>query len=165
MADWNIPKHLASFDFKEDKNGTTHIQVFPHDTTGDVSEAAPSTKPFFRATFKPVPLVPSFPASLGLLKYAGFDLTIVHPPVPEGNGSQGELAGTDRWCAVDPGQSSRRTSIGWFDMRQADGGGDATGGFENFWPGLKRWHLGVRMDDADIDFPDGRYWEAPKSAL
>ena len=168
--DWNIPKHLASFEFNEDQDGTTHIKVFPHDTNGDASEAAASKTPFFRASFKPVPYVPSFPASVGLLRYAGIDPSLVHPPLPEGGGSQGELPGTDRWCAVVPGEYSRRTSVGWFDLRQADGGGGGSGGggageFENFWPGLRRWNLGVRMDDADIDFPEGRYWDAPKSVL
>lgn len=166
-TDWNIPKHLARFEFKEDQDGTTHIQVFPHDTTGDASEAAPSSSPFFRASFKTVPYVPSFPSSMGPLKYIGLEPILVHPPLPEGQGSQGELPGTDRWCAVTPGMSSSRTSIGWFDMRQADGEGNVVkgGGFENFWPGMKRWHLGVRMDDAEIDFPEGRYWESPKSVL
>lgn len=165
VTDWNIPKHLASFDFKEDQDGTTHVQVFPHDTTGDPSEAAPSRKPFFRARFKPIPYVPSFPVSTRLAKYVGYDLSFAQPPVPEGNTSQGELSGTDKWCALTADESSRKASLGWFDLRQADEQGNTTSEFENFWPGLKRWKLGLKMEDTDFDISEGRYWEPPKSTL
>lgn len=44
-------------------------------------------------------------------------------------------------------------------MSQKDAGGKSTSLFENFWPGLGRWQLGVRMDDAAVLIPEGRYWE------
>lgn len=164
---WNIPKHLARFDFKDDPDGTTQIKVFPHDTSGDPSEATPSTIPFFQATFKPMRYVPSFPTTTGLLKYVGVDITLVQPPLPEGKGSQNELPGTEQWCSIVPGEHSKKTSLGWFDLRQrADGQGEETlGEHENFWPKLGRWHVGVKMADADIEFPEATYWDAPKSVL
>lgn len=166
-TDWNIPKHLASFDFKEDPDGTTHIKVFPHDTTGDLSEAAPSTKSFFQASFKPLRYVPSFPTTTTLLKYVGVDVTLVQPPLPEGHGSQGELPGTEQWCSIIPLEHSNKTSLGWFDIRQqaVEPGNGAADRHENFLPKLGRWHLGVRMDNADIEFPEGKYWDSPRSFL
>ncbi|KAJ0159335.1 hypothetical protein CTA2_9908 [Colletotrichum tanaceti] len=162
---WNIPKHLAAFDWKENSDGSTSVKVFPHDTSGDARESSASAAPLFRATFKPVPYVPSFPLSLGVFRYVGVDATLVQPPLPEGNGSRGELPGTDRWCSIAPGQSSKRASLGWFDIRQADEGGDVVGEHENFWPGLGRWQIGLKMEDSDVTFAEPKHWDAPRSAL
>jgi len=159
---WNIPKHLASFEFKETPDGSTSIKVFHHNVPSDPTEASPSKSPLFQASFKPIPLVPSFPTSTNLLKYLGFDATLVQPPLPEGkDASQGELPGTDKWCAIVPGQYTRRATVGWMDLQQGQGETE----FENFWPGMKRWHVGVRMEDAEITFGEGTYWDPPKSQL
>ncbi|KAF3351313.1 hypothetical protein VD0002_g6464 [Verticillium dahliae] len=163
---WNIPKHLAAFDWQDHQDGSTTIKVYPHDTEPvSAAEASPSKTPFFQTTFRPTPFVPSFPISMSLFKHLGVDATLVQPPLPQGQGSHGELPGTDRWCAVAPDQSSRRSSIGWFDLRQTDDQGNVVGEHENFWPGFWRWHLGVKMEDAEIGFGEGKYWDAPKSLL
>ncbi|KAK1518044.1 uncharacterized protein CCOS01_12301 [Colletotrichum costaricense] len=162
---WNIPKHLATFDWKTNSDGSTSVRVFPHDTSGDIEETAASTTPLFQATFKPIPYVPSFPLSLDILKYVGVDATLVQPPLPQGSGSQGELPGTDRWCSIAPGQSSKKTSLGWFDIRQADEKGHIIGEHENFWPMLGRWQIGMKMEDSVVSFPEPKYWDAPKSVL
>ncbi|EGY21333.1 uncharacterized protein VDAG_02857 [Verticillium dahliae VdLs.17] len=165
-TDWNIPKHLAAFDWQDHQDGSTTIKVYPHDTEPvSAAEASPSKTPFFQTTFRPTPFVPSFPISMSLFKHLGVDATLVQPPLPQGQGSHGELPGTDRWCAVAPDQSSRRSSIGWFDLRQTDDQGNVVGEHENFWPGFWRWHLGVKMEDAEIGFGEGKYWDAPKSLL
>jgi hypothetical protein len=170
QPDWNIPKHLASFDWHHAADGTTTVKVFPHDISGSSAEAAASPTPFFQGSFKPIPYVPSFPISTNLLKYVGLDATLAQPPLPEGpQASQGELPGTDRWCAIVPGQSTRRATVGWFDVQQENGGQDGSRdektGHANFWPGLGRWHIGVRMENSDIDFPEATFWDAPKSVL
>jgi len=162
---WNIPKHLAAFDWKTNADGSTSVKVFPHDTSGDVKEASASATPLFQATFKPIPYVPSFPLSLGIFKYMGVDPTLVQPPLPEGDGSQGELPGTDRWCSISPGQSCRRASLGWFDIRQADEKGNLVGEHENFWPGLGRWQIGLKMENSDVTFAEPKHWNAPRSVL
>jgi hypothetical protein len=166
-TDWNIPKHLASFEFKDNPDGSTLIKVFPHDVMGDESESAASTTPFFQATFTPVRYVPSFPMTTNLLKYVGVDVTLVQPPLPEGKGSQGELPGTDQWCSIVPGEHSRKTSLGWFDIRQQhdEVQSGTSNRHENFWPKLGRWQMGVKMADADIEFPEGKHWDSPKSVL
>ena len=162
---WNIPKHLARFTFKELPGKAVSITVTPLDEN--------TTTPFFAATFKPIPYVPSFPASTGIAKYIGLDLDLVQPPLPEGKGAEGELPGTDRWCKITPYQSSRKVSLGWWDMKQgaseedallnSEGNSSGTKPVENenWWPGSGRWKIGMIMEDAEVRFPEGKYWKGP----
>lgn len=55
-------------------------------------------------------------------------------------------------------QDSPRTHLAWFDISQKDEQGKSASLFENFWPGLGRWHLGLRMDDTVIGIPEGEHW-------
>ncbi|KAK7420992.1 hypothetical protein QQZ08_010166 [Neonectria magnoliae] len=166
---WNVPKHLARFDWSNNPDGSTTIKVFPHDTNpndGD-TEATASPVPFFQASFKPWRFAPSFPFATNWVNYLGITSTLVLPPLPRGNGSQGELPGTDRWCSVVPKQYSRRTMLGWFDVTQhRDDKGQLTGEHENFWPTLNRWQLGMKMENADLafDHPE-ETWDPPRSHL
>ncbi|KXJ96056.1 hypothetical protein Micbo1qcDRAFT_158236 [Microdochium bolleyi] len=187
-TNWNIPKHLARFTFTTNPaDNSTTVEVFPHDTTASSAtpapssvstESQPSTVPFFRATFYPQRFVPSFPFSLSWFTNFGLDIGIVQPPLPENkDAAQGEIPGTDRWCKINPNQSTRRATIGWIDMQQKpDGVSGSSGsaqtttsgqveGCENFWPGMGRWQLAVKMEDAEIDFGHGTYWDAPKTML
>ncbi|KAF8851780.1 hypothetical protein BDZ45DRAFT_133134 [Acephala macrosclerotiorum] len=171
---WNIPKHLANFEFVDLPNGSTQIAVHPllPDATGQ--ERIKGTTPFFTTTFQPVSYFPSFACSTDWSKYLRWDLGLVQPPLPAGEGA--ELEGTDKWCKIAAVESSRKTSLGWFDLRQrrkaderepllgGNGRGDQGSGSEgygNFWPGLGRWRMGIRMEDAVIDFPEGEHWDAP----
>lgn len=90
------------------------------------------------------------------LDYLWVKTAVVQPPVPQGEPK--EVVGTERWGKCPMSEYSRKTHIGWFDLKQRDDAGNLTGSFENFWPGMKRWQLGVRMDDADLDIPEGEYW-------
>ncbi|KAH6675371.1 hypothetical protein F5X68DRAFT_40564 [Plectosphaerella plurivora] len=164
-VNWNIPKHMADFKWTDNKDGSRTVKVYPHDTSGGPIEGTASPTPLFQATMKAIPYVPSFPLSLRIFGWLGFDFTLVHPPLPEGKGKHGELPGTDRWAAVKPGQYSPKTSLAWFDMSQTDENGKRPGLYENFWPGLRRWHVGVRMDDSEVDFPEPTVWDPPKSVL
>lgn len=177
-ADWNVPKHLARFSFTPHPSGGTEILVFPYDTTRDTTESRPSSQPFFRGIYKPISYIPSFFSSTTMAKYVGIDLHIVQPPLPEGKGSLGELPGTDKWCKLCPLEYSRRTSLGWWDLRQDTGTGEEVGeqtsllvngnsergceqvgtGFENWWPGFGRWRIGLKMEDATIYFDEGKHW-------
>lgn len=87
----------------------------------------------------------------------------MQPPLPSGNGVQDELPGTDKWCKILPGQSSRKASLAWVDMSQKDETGALQAQHENFWPKLGRWQLGVKMEDCEIDFGEGTYWDAPQT--
>ncbi|ETS87245.1 hypothetical protein PFICI_01073 [Pestalotiopsis fici W106-1] len=157
---WNIPKHLARFDFQDLPDGSTKIRVYPHDTCDGASEVQASNVPFFQAIVQPLRWAPPFPFSASWLGYAGLDISLVQPPLPEGNGSQGELPGTDKWCKILPGQASNNTSLAWIDLSQRDEQGALNGQNENFWPNLGRWQLGVKMENCDIDFGEGVYWSA-----
>lgn len=90
----------------------------------------------------------------------------MQPPLPTGD--EEELVGTERWCAVDAVIASKKTSLGWFDLKR---GGAATeedallderesgsGVEEEWWPELGRWRLGVRMEDAEITFGEKESW-------
>jgi hypothetical protein len=129
--------------------------------------------PYFSATFKPIPYIPSIPASTNIAKYVGLDLSLVQPPLPKGNSPNGELPGTSRWCKIMPFQYSSKTSVGWWDMTQngsteedplLSGGQERPENipvkpkYENWWPGSGRWRIGMVMENAEIRFPEGEYW-------
>ncbi|KAI0187794.1 hypothetical protein F4808DRAFT_468389 [Astrocystis sublimbata] len=164
---WNIPKHLARFEWDELDGGAKGVRVYPHDTTGDPSESRANNVPLFQARFTPMRWTPSFPLSLSWLRYVGIDASLVQPPLPAGEGSQGELPGTDRWCRIMPAQSTKLASLAWADLSQKNEQGELTSSVadENFWPGLGRWQLALQMEDAVIDFAEGAYWDAPKTKL
>lgn len=176
---WNIPKHLARFEFRDLPGKGVEIKVFPNDIEGSETDAAPSSRPFFEARYTPISYLPSFPVSTLWLKYVGMDLRVVQPPLPEGNGSQGELPGTDTWCLALPVQYSKKASLGWFDLKQdagtkeevterdalsqEDGSGRVkvkeNAISEHWWPGFGRWKLGVKMEDATIELGEGEHWK------
>ncbi|PWI71341.1 hypothetical protein PCL_11435 [Purpureocillium lilacinum] len=163
-VNWNCPKHLARFDWDYGPNDSVSVKVYPHDTTDDITESKPSPLPFFQATFKPVSYVPSFPFATRWANYFGFETTLAMPPVPQGEGSQGELPSTDVWCKVIPLQYSRTTRAGWFDMSMRDEKGELIGEYENFWPGMGRWQLGVKMENAELSFDHAtETWKPMKS--
>jgi hypothetical protein len=168
-TDWNIPKHLAHFDWSTDASGHETVKVYPFDTTGDKSESWPASKPWFQATIQQTLLgrLLPLPFSTNLYSYLGVDATLVQPPLPQGNDSLGALtAGTPTWKATVPGQRSNKGRFVTFDLAQGEGdavGTNAKGQrvnavgdevFDNFWPGLLRWTSGSKMEDATITFSD-----------
>ncbi|PHH89506.1 hypothetical protein CDD83_5878 [Cordyceps sp. RAO-2017] len=155
---WNIPKHLAKFDWAQNQDGSVSVQVYPYDTTGDVQESFPSSTPFFQATLAPVGFLPSFPFSTKWADYIGFNTSLVMPPLPQGRGSRNELPGTDHWRSVSPRIDTQRASLVMFDLAQRNQQGEITGQYENFWPGLKRRKVGLKLNDATLSFPVADEW-------
>lgn len=164
--DWNIPKHLARFDFEEHPDGSADCKVYPL--------AEPSDTPVFQTRFQPMRYMPSMPMSTRAYGWLGIDLEIAQPPLPEGpseataemleaaraggdDAAKSELAGTDKWCASTPYQYSSACNIGWMDLRQADG--------SNFIPGAGRWAMAIKMTDADLKLGEGTWWDPPRSKL
>ncbi|MCJ1392652.1 hypothetical protein MMC18_005522 [Xylographa bjoerkii] len=164
------------------------VEVFPNDTTGDSSESIASVRPFFTGIYSPVSYIPRFPFSTRIAGYLGIDFNLVQPPLPEGDTKSGELPGTKKWCKSLPLLYSNRTSMTWVDLRQVAKGADGALGkprqevaastagdldgtgpgksadgvyseSENWWPGLGRWQIGLKMEDATIEFGEGKYWE------
>ncbi|KAJ8123440.1 hypothetical protein ONZ43_g617 [Nemania bipapillata] len=177
---WNIPKHLARFEWEELQGGGTRVRIYPHDTVAPsdssdsaVSESSPSEKFLFQATFQPMRWAPSFPLSLSWLKYVGIDSSLVQPPLPDGRQEDSqvneELIGTSRWCKIQPALATKKAMLGWMDMSQqgdnTDGSSNSDHGagsqYENFWPGLRRWNFGIKMENTDIEFGEGLYWDPP----
>lgn len=117
--------------------------------------------PIFTATYQPVSYLPRFPISTSLAKYVGQDLRLAQPPLPHGGADAEELVGTDKWCRVLPYQYSSKTSLGWWDLKQTavsenDEAGNRTA---NFWPGFGRWRIGMKMEDAILEFPQPEQWD------
>jgi len=148
------------------------VKVYPHDTTGDPTEATPAEKPWFQMKFSDtVTGLVNIPFTAELYDYLGINATLVQPPLPSGQDSSaayGELPGTDHWAATVPGQASTHTTLGLFDLDQ--GGGDvvedgsgvnAVGDeyFPNFWPGLPRFTIGLRLADAKVTFSAPEIWD------
>ena len=176
ITDWNIPKHLADFEFKTLANNAIRVSVYPLEIIGSGTKRTRSGTPFFSAIYKPISYAPSFPLSTAAARYVGLDLTLVQPPLPDGtSSSEKELVGTEQWCEVMPLEWSRKTSLGWWDLKagvateedallggdRSTGSGGSGTGYENWWPGIGRWRIGLMMEDAVIGFPEGERWNGP----
>ncbi|PTB62588.1 hypothetical protein BBK36DRAFT_60611 [Trichoderma citrinoviride] len=160
-TNWNTPKHLARFVWDHHPDGSTTIQIFPHDDPRNADESQPSATPLFTTTFKPMPLVPRFPFATSWVDHLGFNTTLVMPPLPAGGGTYGELPSTSRWISLVTKQFCKRSTVGWYDVRQPEEARESLcGGSGNFLPWLGRWQVGLKMEDADLTFevPD-ETWE------
>lgn len=165
---WNIPKHLARFDWTTDADGSGEsVKIYPFDTSGDPAEAGPaSNKPWFQMKFSPLlDGILQIPFTTDLYGLAGVNLTLAQPPVPQGQDVFGALAGTETWKATVPGQYSEKTSVGTFDISQEGGDGEETGYnavgdeyYPNFLPGLLSTNAGFRMEEARITFSAPTVW-------
>ncbi|KAL9534840.1 hypothetical protein SMMN14_01386 [Sphaerulina musiva] len=208
-VNWNIPKHLARFDWTYEADGSTTVKVYPFDTTipNSEAEAFASEKPFFQMTFAPLlpenllndtlssvtsllssggsssstngilpsllttltsnglNLNPSIPFTTDLYSLLGIDATLKQPPVPYGNDAFSALGfGGPTWKSVVPGQFTTQANLGTVDLDQSGTDGEGSPGevnavgdewYENFWPGLPRVNVGIRMKDATITFSEG----------
>ena len=106
---------------------------------------------------------PCFPFSSAWLDYLGMSTHILQPPLPEGKPAE-VVVGTDTWLRSNPVLKSSKAKLVWFDMKQPEGAlkdagvgrdeGDALlnkKGNENWWPGMRRWNLGLYCPDATLD--------------
>ena len=156
------PRHLARFSFQPTgpSSRALNVQVFPIDRT--------FTRPFFSATIQPITYTPSFPFSSSWLSYLGMSTHILQPPLPEGKPADA-VVGTSGWLRSHPVLSSNKARLVWFDMRQPEdtktfGGmgedeGDALlarDNHANWWPELRRWHIGICCLDATLELGEPR---------
>ncbi|KXJ94858.1 hypothetical protein Micbo1qcDRAFT_221324 [Microdochium bolleyi] len=169
---WNIPKHLARFDWTSTPNGGESVKIYPYDTSPsyaaslDGQETGPSEKPFFSMTFAPtIPI--SVPFTTDVFGWLGMQAaTLGHPPVPQGKGLYDELVGTDFWAHTVFGLKGSKASLGLMDLKQgnedevAGTGRNAVGdeNYPNFWPGLPRWNAALKLTGATISFSDPETW-------
>ena len=87
---------------------------------------------------------------------------ILQPPLPEGKPAD-LVIGTDKWLRSHPVLRAGRAKLVWFDMKQPKeakdrGAGNDEGdrllqkaGNENWWPRMRRWHLGLYCPDATLE--------------
>lgn len=178
---WNIPKHLARFDFSAPTtpSGSSPpesltIRVFkPDSSVGD------GTQPFFKCTLKPWRWVPALPINT---KYVPLSLVNVQPPCPVAPGQEAAaafeaelergidaydisaknelalLVGTERWCAF--GLEAKGWGRGcWVDgNEEGDAGEDENEG--KWWPkGLKTWRVGAWMEEGTFKIAEGVEWK------
>ncbi|KXJ85935.1 hypothetical protein Micbo1qcDRAFT_220050 [Microdochium bolleyi] len=165
---WNIPKHLARFDWTSGPNGSEKVEIYPHDTSVPLDESGgASLLPFFQATFRR-PLaadqvqVPLSTAVLNNLGGLGLDpLTLASPPLPYGKGKYGELQGTSQWANTHFGVNGAWASVGTVDLYQGpkgdqvgDTGVNAVGDeyYPNFWPGMSSINVALKLRGATVGF-------------
>ena len=100
------------------------------------------------------------------LSYLGISTYILQPPLPEGDPAD-VVVGTKDWKRLYPILTSRRAKMVWIDMKQPDEKTNEAAisheqddallkmkskGYDNWWPGMKRWHLGMICEDATLKF-------------
>lgn len=131
---------------------------------------ASSTRPFFTATILPISYAPSLPFSSTWLDYLGLSTHILQPPLPAGDPADLEVK-TEGWRRSHPSLRCSKAKLVWFDMKQpsegqksgghGEGEGDALlakTGNENWWPGLRRWNLGLYLPDATLELGEPEIW-------
>jgi len=147
---WNIPKHLARFEFSaplatkgKPSPPKLTVSVFPHKSaTGD------TTKPFFHATLTRMSYLPSFPYST---RWTPLNTTLVQPPIPAGD--DGLLCGTDTWKAFEVVASTQKARLMWVKMGEED---EVERG--GHWPDVKSWAIGLWLEDATLVVPEPEEW-------
>jgi hypothetical protein len=153
--DWNIPKHLAQFNWTDGEDGSTLVSIYPFDTDNQPEEDGPSPLPFFSMSFTPdLPAIP-LPLNTNILTYLGIYPWLGQAPLP----------GTTHWAETLLGTTSNYTQTGIIIMDQ--GAGDNTGSgynsvgdefYPNFWPLLPRLNTGVKLTQVVVSFPVPEIW-------
>ena len=85
------------------------------------------------------------------MKWLGVPNTLVQPPLPEGDPKE-LLYGTDAWYKVTASIYSPKAKIVWMDLKQH--GKDGQSDNKNWWPGIKRWHVGLWLQNTQMYLGD-----------
>jgi len=146
---WNIPKHLARFEFSAPPIArgsppprSLTVSVYPPQKSGN-----PDT-PFFRATLTPASYLPSFPLSTAWMP---INMTFVQPPIPAGEDA--ELCGTDAWRSYHVLSRTKRARVMWVKHDES-----AKVAPKGFWPVLHPWSFGVWLEEATLDITKPEEW-------
>ncbi|KAL8889663.1 MAG: hypothetical protein Q9215_003073 [Flavoplaca cf. flavocitrina] len=142
---WNLPKHIARFKYIGDFSSPPFtVQLFP--------EEAGIETPFFTASLQHFAVwTPSFPFSSNVMRWLGVPNSLVQPPLPEGEPKE-LLCGTDAWYKVTASIYSPKAKIVWMDLKQH--GKDGQSDNKNWWPGIKRWHVGLWLQNTQMYLGD-----------
>ena len=177
---WNIPKHLARFEFsapvmKANASPPTslNIQVYPPDSKG-----GDGTAPFFKCTLTPWRWIPAIPTNTA---YVPMSLLNVQPPLSEPAGrstaatfeseldtpidpydiskknEETLLVGTERWVGFEL-QAKCRARGCWVQTGGEDHGDEEEE--EKWWPRtLKLWSVGAWMEGGVFEIAEGLEWK------
>lgn len=153
-VNWNIPKHLARFEFSHPVTAKgqsppkrLEMKVFPP------SSEEGSDKPFFQATLTPSTWLPSFPLST---RWMPLSTLLVQPPLPKGEDR--DLPGTDVWRSSDLQAWTKRARVMWVDQKGSEEGGLEEKG--KWWPNVKPWSFGIWLQNATLEIAVPEEFEA-----
>jgi hypothetical protein len=146
---WNIPKHLARFEFSSPPVGEKDwpaegLKVSVYPVGSDASSQ--TVKPFFSVVLSPIRYTPSFPFST---KWLPMNLTMVQPPIPAGQ--EGYLCGTGTWKACDAVQHSSHAKL--MSVQTSE---DVD--HKGHWPAVKPWSFGIGLLDATLEVTKPEEW-------
>ena len=163
---WNIPKHMARFEFtnlgesaEQQRLLSGRGTVQPGGLRVDVFGAEPGAeKAFFSATLRPVWFpIPYISFSSTWLKTIGINPPLLQPPLPQGDTA--EECDTQNWKKSVAKLSSRKCSAMWCEMTFPQVGRNEQ--VPPFLPGdagkwWANWLLALQMEDAilEIGAPD-----------
>jgi hypothetical protein len=129
----------------------------------EVFRSDPSaTRSFFTASIQPIHYTPTFPFNSSWLGYLGLSTHLLQPPLPAGEPAD-VVVKTEGWKRSNPVLKTSKAKLVWVDMNQPDGSksagsgaaeGDALlgkNGPKNWWPGMKRWHVGLYCPDSTLE--------------
>ncbi|KAF3914822.1 hypothetical protein ABW20_dc0103537 [Dactylellina cionopaga] len=142
---WNIPKHLAVFNFdKSETTGHTRITV-AHPETPD--------SPFFAAVIKNIPIVSSIPVPLSTSVFP-MNLEFHQPEIravdtPEGK-ANGEIA-TETWKSYKPWMGGKARFVQCVDIKNGNGDGTWPDQIDGVWGLVLKWDEGLTLK-----FPEGK---------
>ncbi|THU98686.1 hypothetical protein K435DRAFT_964800 [Dendrothele bispora CBS 962.96] len=141
---WNIPKQVASFNYKHSPNGSWSLSVSQPDSK--------SSTPFFNVTVNPIPILSRIPIPFNS-KLFGSMFSYVQPPLPQG--PLPEEAGTEKWAVFSP------TTTGWIHLvnvvpeltskSEKNGKQEKVAGDAISFPAVKPKGLGMVMENMEID--------------
>ena len=145
---WNIPKHLARFEFSappvgqgEKPSKELTVSVCPPAGRED------SDRPFFTATITPSKWLPAFPFSTAWLP---MNVTLVQPPLPAGENEL--LCGTEDWKMFRPKLFTKRARL----MYASAAAGNDDMDEDRHWPNSSQvnpWSVGLWIEDATFEIP------------
>ncbi|KAG9030490.1 hypothetical protein FRB95_003885 [Tulasnella sp. JGI-2019a] len=129
---WNIPKHLANFDFVQEGKQTRLSVKLPE-----------STEPFFDALFSPLPTLFALPASTSIL---GQYMQVIQPPLPASPDERGVIATTSH-TAITP---ILKGSVKLASLKGNMSDGMLANGID--FPAVVPWRFGFQMLDGTTEF-------------
>ena len=161
---WNIPKHMARFEFSRLKDGSEHQPLLQPDKHDDPIrlEVYPyeevTNKPFFTATLTPsrIPL-PYISFSSTWLTRLGLNPPLLQPPLPAGQSP--EECSTHEWKESTAKLSCQKSSMMWCQMSLPQHDKDARvvpflpADANKWWA---KWLVSLKMENAilEIGSPD-----------